>query len=98
MLSPIGGNINVVVSELGSTPVAALPVEIVERKWLGHPNTLCDALAEEVGPAAMGIGFAPLTHLEGAVLAAEMGLREDKVKGVRIGARSTLTVACAFET
>ena len=211
---------SIVVSELDGTAAAAQPVEIVERKGLGHPDTLCDALAEEVSlvlsrfylerfgfvlhhnvdkvllrggaarPAfaggevdepielylagratreyggvkipvdelavgacrswisahmhaldaerhvrvhclvrpgsrdlvelferqrrgaprlandtAMGVGFAPLTPLEGAVLAAERSLQdraapergEDvKVMGVRIGARSALTVSCAF--
>src|SRR3989344_4338834 len=51
MLSPNGGNVNVVVSELDGSPAAAQPVEIVERKGLGHPDTLCDALAEEVSLA-----------------------------------------------
>ena len=221
MLSPNGGNVNVVVSELDGIAPAAQPVEIVERKGLGHPDTLCDALAEEVSLAlsrfyrerfgfvlhhnvdkvllrggaarpafaggevdepielylagratreyggvkipvddlavgacrswlsanlhaldaerhvrvhclvrpgsgdlvelferqrragaprlandtSIGVGFAPLTPLEGAVLAAERSLRESaapergedvKVMGVRVGARSALTVACAF--
>ena len=211
---------SIVVSELDGAAAAAQPVEIVERKGLGHPDTLCDALAEEVSLAlsrfylerfgfvlhhnvdkvllrggaarpafaggevdepievylagratreysgvkipvdalavgacrswisahlhaldaerhvrvhclvrpgssdlvelferqrrgaprlandtAMGVGFAPLTPLEGAVLAAERSLQdraapergEDvKVMGVRIGARSALTVSCAF--
>ncbi|MDH5392478.1 MAG: methionine adenosyltransferase [Gammaproteobacteria bacterium] len=30
---------------------AALPVEIVERKGTGHPDTICDALAEELSRA-----------------------------------------------
>lgn len=30
------------------TPFSAQPVEIVERKGLGHPDTICDALAEEL--------------------------------------------------
>jgi S-adenosylmethionine synthetase len=51
MLSPNGGNVNVVVSELDGTPAEVLPVEIVEHKGLGHPDTLCDALAEEVSLA-----------------------------------------------
>jgi len=39
--------------EINVTPVtnlspATTPVEIVERKGLGHPDTLCDALAEEL--------------------------------------------------
>src|SRR3990172_10524758 len=29
----------------------ALPAEIVERKGLGHPDSLCDALVEEVSRA-----------------------------------------------
>ena len=212
---------SILVSELDGSPAAALPVEIVERKGLGHPDTLCDALAEEVSLAlsrfylerfgfvlhhnvdkvllrggaarpafaggevdepielylagratreygggkipvdelavgacrswlsanlhaldaerhvrvhclvrpgssdlvelferqrragaprlandtSIGVGFAPLTPLEGAVLAAERSLRESaapergedvKVMGVRVGARSALTVACAF--
>ena len=39
---------SIIVSELDGAAVAAQPVEIVERKGLGHPDTLCDALAEEV--------------------------------------------------
>jgi S-adenosylmethionine synthetase len=221
MVSANGGSVNVVVSELDGMPAAAMPVEIVERKGGGHPDTLCDALAEEVSlslsrfyrerfgfvlhhnvdkvllrggsarPAfsggevdepielylagratreyrgvsipvdqlalgacrswlsanmhaldadrhvrvhclvrpgsralvelferqrregapqlandtAIGVGFAPLTPLESAVLAAELSVRERaapergedvKVMGVRVGARSSLTVACAF--
>lgn len=42
---------DVVIGELDGTPVGAQPVEIVERKGLGHPDTLCDALAEEVSLA-----------------------------------------------
>jgi S-adenosylmethionine synthetase len=211
---------NIVVSELDGAAATAQPVEVVERKGLGHPDTLCDALAEEVSLAlsrfylerfgfvlhhnvdkvllrggasrpafsrgvvdepielylagratreyggvkipvdelaigacrswisshmhaldaerhvrvhclvrpgsselvelferqrkgaprlandtAIGVGFAPLTPLEGAVLAAEKSLQERgapergedvKVMGVRVGARSALTVACAF--
>lgn len=30
------------------TPYFSQPVEIVERKGLGHPDTMCDALAEEL--------------------------------------------------
>jgi S-adenosylmethionine synthetase len=221
MLSQNGGHVNVMVTELDGTPVAAQPVEVVERKGLGHPDTLCDALAEEVslvlsrfyqerfgfvlhhnvdkvllrGGAArpafsggevdepielylagratreyrgvsipvdqlaigacrswlsahmhaldterdvrvhclvrpgsrelvelferqrregaprlandtsIGVGYAPLSPLENAVLAAEMSLQEHaapergedvKVMGVRVGVRSSLTVACAF--
>lgn len=33
---------------LGGPPVEQRPVEIVERKGRGHPDTICDALAEEL--------------------------------------------------
>lgn len=33
------------------TPVAQLPVELVERKGLGHPDTICDAVMEAVSLA-----------------------------------------------
>lgn len=39
---------HVEVSELDGVPVASQAVEVVERKGLGHPDTICDALAEEV--------------------------------------------------
>jgi S-adenosylmethionine synthetase len=35
-------------------PVAKLPVEVVERKGMGHPDSLCDAAAEEVSQALCG--------------------------------------------
>ena len=41
----------VMVTPLTSAPVAARPVEIVERKGTGHPDTICDALAEELSIA-----------------------------------------------
>ncbi len=36
---------------LRDPPVDALPVEIVERKGLGHPDSICDSLAEQVSMA-----------------------------------------------
>jgi len=33
---------------LCQTPYYSQPVEIVERKGIGHPDTICDALAEEL--------------------------------------------------
>jgi S-adenosylmethionine synthetase len=42
---------SIIVSELDGTAAGALPVEIVERKGLGHPDTICDAVAEEVSLA-----------------------------------------------
>ncbi|MCC6672842.1 MAG: methionine adenosyltransferase [Planctomycetes bacterium] len=211
---------NIVVGPLDGTPAAAQSVEVVERKGLGHPDSICDAIAEEVslalsrhylqrfgvvlhhnvdkvllrggtsrpafgggevdepieiylagratrewrgiavpvdelaveaarawlaahlhaldvprhvrvhsllrsgsadlvelfarqpegGPrlandTSLGVGFAPATPLEAAVLRAEHSLRDPtapergedvKVMGVRVAERSTLTVACAF--
>jgi len=34
------------ISTIASTPDTYSPVEIVERKGIGHPDTICDALAE----------------------------------------------------
>ncbi|NDY42256.1 methionine adenosyltransferase [Dissulfurirhabdus thermomarina] len=42
---------NLQISLLPSPPVGTLPVEIVERKGLGHPDTICDALAERLSTA-----------------------------------------------
>ena len=36
------------VALLESPPCSGLPLEIVERKGVGHPDTICDALAESV--------------------------------------------------
>ena len=36
---------------LESPPTSTLPLEIVERKGIGHPDTICDALAESVSGA-----------------------------------------------
>lgn len=40
-----------ILSGLDSPPVDARPVEIAERKGLGHPDTICDGLAEELSGA-----------------------------------------------
>ena len=39
---------NIVVSELNGCSVEDLPVEIVERKGIGHPDSLCDGMAERI--------------------------------------------------
>jgi len=36
---------------LDAPPPAALPIEIVERKGLGHPDSICDALADTLSVA-----------------------------------------------
>jgi S-adenosylmethionine synthetase len=42
---------NVSVNPLEGPSPAALPLEIVERKGVGHPDTMCDALAENLSVA-----------------------------------------------
>ena len=41
-----GSRVHLELSRLEAPDVAQRPVEIVERKGLGHPDSLCDALAE----------------------------------------------------
>ena len=41
----------VMVTPFTAPPAAAQPVEIVERKGTGHPDSICDALAEELSIA-----------------------------------------------
>jgi S-adenosylmethionine synthetase len=42
---------DIYIGNQGARGVAASEVEIVERKGLGHPDTICDALAEELSIA-----------------------------------------------
>jgi S-adenosylmethionine synthetase len=42
---------NVLIDELKQTPVEAQRIELVERKGTGHPDSICDAIAEEVSLA-----------------------------------------------
>ena len=39
---------NIVVTEATGQYIEELPVEIVERKGVGHPDSLCDGIAERV--------------------------------------------------
>jgi S-adenosylmethionine synthetase len=41
----------ITIERLEGAPVAAQALEIVERKGRGHPDTVCDALAEELSLA-----------------------------------------------
>jgi S-adenosylmethionine synthetase len=43
--------VRIVVEALAEVPVARRRIELVERKGLGHPDTICDALAEAVAVA-----------------------------------------------
>lgn len=42
---------NLIIEETFEPEIESLPVEIVERKGLGHPDTICDAIAETVSVA-----------------------------------------------
>ncbi len=42
---------NIAVGNLEFPKVSEQPIEIVERKGIGHPDTICDALAEELSIA-----------------------------------------------
>ena len=39
---------NIVVVEANGQPINDIPVEIVERKGIGHPDSLCDGIAERI--------------------------------------------------
>ncbi|MGF1465769.1 MAG: methionine adenosyltransferase [Sandaracinaceae bacterium] len=39
----------IVLQAMTGRPLAPGPVEIVERKGVGHPDTMCDGIAEEIG-------------------------------------------------
>jgi S-adenosylmethionine synthetase len=44
-----------VIEALRESPVAARRVELVERKGLGHPDTICDSLVEAIAVALNGM-------------------------------------------
>jgi len=39
---------NILVEELNQTPIEEQKIEIVERKGLGHPDTICDLIMNEI--------------------------------------------------
>ncbi|GIK58278.1 MAG: hypothetical protein HND44_23465 [Chloroflexi bacterium] len=39
---------NIIVTQASTQPAAAQPVEIVERKGIGYPDSLCDGIAERI--------------------------------------------------
>jgi S-adenosylmethionine synthetase len=39
---------DIVIEAVGDTPIAARRIELVERKGIGHPDTICDALVEAI--------------------------------------------------
>lgn len=44
----------VVLERLGRPPIGEQRVEIVERKGLGHPDSICDMVMEEIARAING--------------------------------------------
>lgn len=46
-----GRTVTLVIEALRQSPVAARRVEMVERKGLGHPDTICDSLVEAIAVA-----------------------------------------------
>ena len=42
---------NILIEALKATPVEEQQVELVERKGTGHPDSICDAIMEEVSIA-----------------------------------------------
>jgi S-adenosylmethionine synthetase len=53
---------SLVVEALGDRPVAQRRVELVERKGIGHPDTICDSLVEAI---AVGLNRMYLQQLGG---------------------------------
>ena len=39
---------NIIVTEIKQPPLEEQPIEVVERKGLGHPDTICDSIMNEV--------------------------------------------------
>ena len=78
---------NVVVSLMDFKPVYENPVEIVERKGTGHPDTICDNLAEELSAALCKLyleefGFVQHHNVDKALLVG--GVAEPKFGGGEI--------------
>ena len=42
---------SLVIEAIGGTPVAERRIEVVERKGIGHPDTICDSVAEAAAVA-----------------------------------------------
>jgi S-adenosylmethionine synthetase len=46
-----GVRLSLVIESIGGTPVARRRIEVVERKGLGHPDTICDSVVEAASVA-----------------------------------------------
>jgi S-adenosylmethionine synthetase len=102
-LNDLGEPAPVVVEALRTTPVAHRRIELVERKGIGHPDTICDSLVEaiSVGLNAVYIerlGAIPHYNIDKAMLVAGQcakgfGWGEvTRPMELIVGDRATLTV------
>lgn len=78
---------NLWVEQLEAPPVSEQPVEIVERKGIGHPDTICDGIMEEVSQALSHeyrrrFGFIPHYNVDKGLLIA--GAAEHRLGGGQI--------------
>ncbi len=75
------------VEQLNNLPVARQHVEIVERKGTGHPDSICDAIAEEISLALCQVYtdlFGGILHhnIDKGLLVA--GVTEPRLRGGRV--------------
>ena len=93
----------VIVEALRATPVADRRIELVERKGIGHPDTICDSLVEAISVALNAmylerLGAIPHYNIDKAMLVAGQcakGFGWGEVKRpveLIVGDRATLTV------
>lgn len=78
---------NITVYALKQTPVAQQHVELVERKGVGHPDSICDAIAEQVSLALCreylaSFGHIPHHNIDKGLLVA--GVTQPKLGGGRV--------------
>lgn len=78
---------NLRVERLKAPPVPEQPIEIVERKGIGHPDTICDGIMEEVSLALSheylgSFGFIPHYNVDKGLLIA--GTAEHRLGGGQI--------------
>jgi len=67
--------LDVLVDRLGSQPVSEQDIEVVERKGLGHPDTICDGIMEQVARDLVAeyrrrVGFIPHFNADKGLLVA----------------------------
>ncbi|HDN80450.1 MAG TPA: S-adenosylmethionine synthetase, partial [Chloroflexi bacterium] len=78
---------NIIIEALEAVPVEEQQVELVERKGVGHPDSICDAIMEEVSIAlckAYTETFGRIMHhnIDKGLLVA--GITEPKIGGGKV--------------